>query len=143
MPKWLSHIVPLWQYANMANVQFGYIRCVVDNTQAPNRIRELREAIGLTQADLARLANVTPSALNKVEKGSRGLDQDWMRRLAPHLGVAPADLLPLRDNPDVLAADERRLLDGYRTASHTDRDYFERVTDAIIPWRAQPQEKAA
>lgn len=135
--------MPLWQYTNMANVQIGYIRLVANNDPAPNRIRELREAIGLSQADLARLANVTPSALNKLEKGTRGLDLDWMRRLAPLLGVAPAELLPIADNPDILTEEERMLIEARRSVGHAERETFDRVSDAVLGWRAQPAQRAA
>jgi transcriptional regulator with XRE-family HTH domain len=141
-PKWLSYSSPLWQYANMANGQNGYKRHVANDTSAPNRIRELREAIGMSQAELARRANVTPSALNKLELGSRGLDQDWMRRLAPILGVAPADLLPLEDNPDVLSDEERVLIERFRSASARDRATLARVADAVLPFGLKDRDAA-
>ncbi|MCJ8158834.1 helix-turn-helix domain-containing protein [Sphingomonas sp. LaA6.9] len=133
----------LWQYANMASGQIVYIRRVANENDTPNRIRELREAIGMSQAELARLANVTPSALNKVELGSRGLDQDWMRRLAPHLGVAPADLLPRTDNPDVLTEEERRLIEGFRRADQRGQRDFQRVAESLLGYRGEKDEKAA
>ena len=132
-PKWLYETLPLWQYANMAIVQIGYIRRVANDTDAPNRIRELRDALGISQAELARRANVTPSALNKVELGTRGLDQDWMRRLAPHLGVAPADLLPEEDNPFGLSPEERDLINRLRSANKSTRQTFDRVAAAMLP----------
>lgn len=127
----------------MAIVQSGYKGRVANDDTPPNRIRELREERGLTQVDLAKLVHSTPSALNKLEKGSRGLDQQWMRRLATALSIAPADLLPREDNPNILDDDESRLIDSYRRATREQRDYFERVSDAIMPWRGQPNERAA
>lgn len=119
----------------MDNGQNGYIRLVADNTKAPNRIRELREAIGMTQAELARRINVTPPALQKVERGTRGLDQQWMRRIAPALGVTPADLLPIEDNPWALAPVERELIDSYRHAEDEDRDKLMKVADVVLGYR--------
>lgn len=121
----------------MDNRQSGYIRLVVDNTHAPNRIRELREAMGLSQAELARRIHVTPPALQKVEKGTRGLDQDWMRRIAPILGVTPAELLPAQDNPYALTAEERALIDGYRRADSDDREKLRKVADVVLGFRAE------
>jgi transcriptional regulator with XRE-family HTH domain len=119
----------------MDNGQIGYIRLVSDNTKAPNRIRELREAIGMSQAELARRINVTPPALQKVEVGTRGLDQQWMRRIAPALGVTPADLLPLEDNPWALQPNERALIDSYRHAEDEDRDKLMKVADVVLGYR--------
>lgn len=101
--------------------QNGYLQGVANDDAPSNRIRELREAIGLSQAELARRANVTPSALNKLELGSRGLDQQWMRRLAGLLDCAPADLLPDADNPDRLSDEERALVYLFRSADTTQR----------------------
>lgn len=120
--------------------QNGYIRLVVDNsTPAPNRIRELREAIGMSQAELARRINVTAPALQKIEVGSRGLDQQWMRRIAPVLGVSPADLLPLTDNPYALRPDERSLIDSYRQADTADQEKLSRVAAVVLGYRSEDQ----
>lgn len=133
LPKWLYEALALWQYANMANGQIVYIRRVANDDDAPNRIQELLDAKGMSQAELARLSNTSVSALNKVIKGTRGLDQEWMRRLAPHLGVAPAELLPREDNPLILDEAERDLLARYRRSSGATRQQLERVSRAIAP----------
>lgn len=131
LPKWLYETLALWQYANMANGQIVYIRRVANDDSPPNRIQELLDARGMSQADLARVANVTPSALNKVLKGTRGLDQEWLRRLAPHLGVTPAELLPVEDNPLSLSQDEKALLARYRAADRNTRAQLSRVSEAL------------
>jgi transcriptional regulator with XRE-family HTH domain len=122
--------------------QTGYVRLVADNTKAPNRIRELREAQGLSQAELARQINVTPPALQKVEIGSRKLDQQWMRRIAKALGCDPADLLPPEDNPWSLTDEERALIDHFRHAKEEDQEKFLRVADVVLEYRA-PEKDAA
>lgn len=119
----------------MASGQIVYIRRVANDTEPPNRIRELREALGLSQQELARMANCDPTALNKVEKGTRGLDQKWMRRLAPHLNVTPAELLPLEDNPYQLSDEEREMIDRLRSADDRGRQTFRGVADAVLPFR--------
>lgn len=120
----------------MDNSQNGYIRLVTDNTHAPNRIRELREAIGMSQAELARCIHVTPPALQKVEVGSRGLDQQWMRRIAPALGVSPAELLPEEDNPwNPKTDDERELIVNYRQADDPDREKLKLVADVVLGFK--------
>ena len=126
----------------MANGQIVYIRRVANDDTPPNRIQELIDAAGITQTELARRANVTISALNKVIKGARGLDQDWMRRLAPHLGVSPAELLPKEDNPDMLSPDERDLIGRFREADPATRDQLSRVTEAVMPFRSKTSDAA-
>lgn len=112
--------------------QKRYLPGVANDDTPPNRIRELREAKGLNQAELARLANVTPSALNKVENGSRGLDQQWMQRLAPLLDCSPADLLPREDNPDLLGDQERALVYLFRSADEAQRKQIMAVIQTLL-----------
>lgn len=71
-----------------------------------NRIKALREALGLTQNALAELAGTTKNQLVKLEGGSRRLSDHWAQRIAPHLGVQPYELFmsgnnvtPLRSVP--------------------------------------------
>ena len=47
----------------------------------------VRQDLGLTQAQLASAAGVTPSAISQVESGSRGLSVDTLIALADRLGV--------------------------------------------------------
>jgi transcriptional regulator with XRE-family HTH domain len=121
----------------MAICRIGYDRRVANDDEAPNRIREWREKRGLSQVDLARLLHVTPSALNKVEKGTRGLDQLWMRRIGAALNVSPAELLPAEDNPWALDSEERKLIDSYRHAEERDREKLQIVADVVLGYRHQ------
>lgn len=57
-----------------------------------NRIKELREAAGLSQSALAGLAGTTKNQLVKLENGSRRLSDHWANRLAPHLNVQAFEL---------------------------------------------------
>lgn len=60
-----------------------------------NCIRELREARGMTLEELATLVGTTEAQLSRLETGERQLTEVWMRRIAPRLGVEPADLLEI------------------------------------------------
>jgi transcriptional regulator with XRE-family HTH domain len=126
----------------MDNGQRGYIRLVADNTHAPNRIRELREAVGLSQAELARRINVTPPALQKVEIGARKLDQQWMRRIAKALEVSPAELLPTVDNPWGLSDEEKDLIARLRQSKAEDQEKLLKVADVVLEFRG-PEKDAA
>jgi transcriptional regulator with XRE-family HTH domain len=112
--------------------QIVYLRRVANDGAPPNRIRELREARGISQVELARRANVTPSALNKVEMGKRGLDQQWMDRLAAALEVAPADLLPDHQNPDRLQGPEHALISMFRAADETQKRQILALARALL-----------
>lgn len=58
------------------------------------RVREVRRARGLSQADLARLAGMEPQTLSKIEIGAtKDVSPDARRKLAPILGVAEDQLL--------------------------------------------------
>lgn len=114
----------------------GYIRLVANDTAPPNRIRELREERGISQAELARRISVTAPALQKVEAGARKLDQQWMRRIARALDVEPADLLPVVDNPWGLSDEERALIASYRHATADDREKLSRVADVVLGYKA-------
>lgn len=57
----------------------------------PERIRELREALGLSQSGLARRVGVTPQALQQLEDG-KVRDPRYIVALAEILGVPPAAL---------------------------------------------------
>ena len=127
----------------MDKPQVCYIRLVSDSDAPPNRIRELREAIGMSQAELARRIAITPGALQKVEVGARKLDQQWMRRVAPHLGVTPAELLPPVDNPYILSDEERQIIDRMRAGDRDTRHQLRQIADVVIPWKGPPTEHKA
>lgn len=65
-----------------------------EKAHPPNRLRELRERVGLTQAQLGGMVGVSGETIAKLERQERGLDLTWMVRLAPHLGVEPWALVP-------------------------------------------------
>jgi len=56
-------------------------------------IRSLREARGLTQAQLAERAATSQPQIRRLEAGERQLTKDWAQRLAPHLGVTASRLM--------------------------------------------------
>ena len=67
----------------------------------PNRIRELREALGWSQTDLALKLDPKTSQpqIDRLEKGDRRLTVDWLALLAKALGVNPSDLLLREASP--------------------------------------------
>lgn len=64
----------------------------------PNRIKELRAALGWSQEKLAEACKppTTQPQIQRLEKSNRGLDHGWMDRIAKAFGppIEPGDLLP-------------------------------------------------
>jgi transcriptional regulator with XRE-family HTH domain len=71
-------------------------------------LERIRHERNLSQAELARLAGVTPSAISQAEAGRRGLSLDTLVVLAERLGTGVDDLL-VSDSPSgyVLARRDR------------------------------------
>jgi len=67
----------------------------------PNRLKELREAAGLSMLQLAALVRppTTDSQINKLEKSRVNLTHDWMMKLADALQVNPIDLICAPERP--------------------------------------------
>ncbi|MEW6475746.1 MAG: helix-turn-helix domain-containing protein [Actinomycetota bacterium] len=72
-------------------------------------LRRIREERRLSQADLARLAGVSPSAISQAEAGHRGLALETLLTLVEALGIGLDDLLTVRVNGDYVLARRDRL----------------------------------
>lgn len=67
-------------------------------------LRAIRSERTLSQADLARLAEVSPSAISQAESGQRGLSLDTLLTLTGKLGIGLDSLLENQDRPDYILA---------------------------------------
>ncbi len=67
-------------------------------------LARMREERHLSQADLARLAGVSPSAISQVEAGLRGLSVDTLLALSEQLGVGIDHILGNVHEPDYVLA---------------------------------------
>ena len=54
--------------------------------QARYRLAELRQALGITQAELAELIGKSQSAISQIESGEIGLSLDVVRQIVAQLG---------------------------------------------------------
>lgn len=72
-------------------------------------LRRLRVSRGLTQAEVARLADVSPSAISQAESGHRGLNLDTLLTLTEALNVSLDDLLGHHPDPGYLVARRDRI----------------------------------
>jgi transcriptional regulator with XRE-family HTH domain len=57
-------------------------------------LRQLREAKGRAQAEVARTVGISPAQLARLESNQRGLYVDDFVRIAEALGEKPGNLLP-------------------------------------------------
>ena len=73
------------------------------------RIRERRRGQGMTQAELARRLQISPSYLNLIEHNKRGIAGALLRRTADALGL---------DLEELDGAAERRLLERLHEIAH-------------------------
>lgn len=60
---------------------------------AARRLRELREAAGLSRPELAELVGTIPGQIQKLEIGDRKLTVEWMERLSGPLRAKTSDFL--------------------------------------------------
>lgn len=66
----------------------------------PNKIRLLRKMAGKSMQDLADQLGVSLSAISKIEKGYRKIDQEQMMIVANFLGCAMTDIFISEDEED-------------------------------------------
>lgn len=72
-------------------------------------LRRIRVSRRLTQTDIARLAEVSPSAISQVEAGQRGLNLDTLLTLGAALNVSIDDLLSYHPDPGYVLARRDRI----------------------------------
>jgi transcriptional regulator with XRE-family HTH domain len=71
-------------------------------------LERLRRERNLTQTDLARLINITPSAISQAEAGRRGLSLDTLLTLSDRLGVGLDELLSTVETTGYVLARHQR-----------------------------------
>lgn len=65
------------------------------------RLRELRVGLGMTQAELARRADVTTTYVSKLESAGSAPGLDLVEKLAIALGIGVAELIQIPSPEDV------------------------------------------
>lgn len=83
-------IVPTRRFGMPTVVRTGGPKCRQGDM---NRIKEIRDALGVSQNELARRLNTSHRQIAYLETGERRLTLGWMGRIASALGVAPQDLI--------------------------------------------------
>lgn len=67
-----------------------------DLVETGNLIRRKREFLGLTQEELAELANVSTDTIHRIESGTTNVKLDIYYRVCDVLGTTPYDCSPSR-----------------------------------------------
>lgn len=98
------------------------------------RIRERREALGISQGKLAQLLKYRDrSTIAKIEAGKNDLTQSKIKAFADVLNTTPAYLMGWTDNPSPnflqtaqqeLSKQEHNLLNLYRQVNSAGRNYI-------------------
>ena len=104
------------------------------------RLREVRLALGMTQAELAKATRVTETYIGRLEAGRAAPGIDLVNRLARGLNTTVADLLPQDDPPDsetVLRKQARHLADGL--ISTADRETLQVLVPLLARLSAGPR----
>jgi transcriptional regulator with XRE-family HTH domain len=97
----------------------------------PNRIREVREALGLSPKDVAKQLGRGENWLTRLETGDRDLKVYDLERIAKVLGVSACSLLTSVD--PVTQAQEREILEIFRQVRPSERDYLLRTSRGLLP----------
>lgn len=80
----------------------------------PNRMRDLREALALSQEELADLVGIKQQHISRYELAKRHPTSDAVYKIAGALKTTSDYLLGLTNDPKPLSDDERELLSAWR-----------------------------
>lgn len=86
----------------------------MDYKKLGRRIREERQKLGLTQAELAEAVDISNTYMGAIERGERSLTLDTLVRLVNRLGVTVDYMLSdsVADNDANIVAQFRQIIDG-------------------------------
>ena len=99
----------------------------------PNRIKEIRERIGMSQEKLADIANTTQPTISRYESAKRRLTFSTLDKLGRALGCHWAEFY----SPVPIPKDRREaeLLQNFRLLSDDLKDAIERIASVRTPSR--------
>ena len=101
------------------------------------RVQERREAMGLSQAALAKLLGVSQSTVGNYEAGISFPKEEVLLRLFDCLETDPNTLFQdsFRAGGEVLSQSERQLLERYRALPPAGRETLRSVSEALCAFR--------
>jgi len=86
-----------------------------------DRLRTIREEMGLSQAELAEVGDVTRNSQGSYERGQRPPDVRYLERIAAAGADVVYILTGVRSPGLTLSPDEAALLDNFRECEEVDR----------------------
>ena len=127
----LTKLSPYW--LRTGGPRLGYSPVVV-GIPYPNGLAACMARVGMTDPQLADLAETTKQQVHKLRHGQRKLTVQWAKRLASHLGCTWQELIegPL-DPVDALRSE---LLRAFENMSQRDR---ERLVEVARNWELAPR----
>ncbi len=105
------------------------------------RLREIRQSKGLSQAALGKMVGLSDAAITQYEKGRRQIGADELPRIAEALGVSPCDFYEQREPtaPErVYQAVMRALREGEQSARQAERELHPEPTRKEVPLPKRP-----
>jgi transcriptional regulator with XRE-family HTH domain len=104
-------------------------------------VRRIRKERGLTQDQLAELANIDRAGLSLIESGQRPPKVDTLEKLAGALGVEVADFFP-RSQPDLFTGAPEGLAPTLPVEFvHMSRATIDRAIGTAERWREEGQDQ--
>lgn len=104
----------------------------------PSRLKEEREKLQITQAEMAEAGGVKPQAVSLYEAGKRSPDAKYLEQVAA-VGVDVGYVLTGQRSLPMLSPltpEENALLDNYKQADEAGRAAARRVLDALAQRKA-------
>lgn len=95
------------------------------------RLTELRSAKGLTRYRLTQTTGVSGHHIKGIEEGTRQPTIDTLQRLVEALGLTLAEFFNESQDAVYLSADERTLLENFRTISRENATVLLSVSEAL------------
>lgn len=92
-----------------------------------NRIRELREREGLSQAQLADKVGTSQAQIDRLEKNQRRLSDYWMIKLSIAFQCPPEDIIS-----EPMPPQEKTILEKFRMLEEHQKVAFSHMLDSII-----------
>jgi transcriptional regulator with XRE-family HTH domain len=100
--------------------------------QVGNRIRELREAAGWSQEQLAAAAKLSRDAISRIERGDRAPRLDTLEEIAAAFDMQLVQLLDLHLRPERAGAQQRRMATLKRHLASVDDGLADRIVTAVV-----------
>lgn len=109
------------------------------NTRFSDRLRNIREDKGLSQAGLAEKAGLQPSAVSHFENNRRSPSFDNLRALADALGVSTDHLLGRETKPGITGPTVQRIFRNAEKMSERDLETLAEFAELLAKKNQQGQ----